>query len=323
MEVVKQHRCSFTGGKIISSKLDNIWLGCMNNNEITILSQETGEIIMNITSSGDVSQTLSPLNKVYKNNAKSDEIITFDISLNNNYICFSTKNNFIKIISLHFNSNNIPNNIEVLNEFKSTLKYPIINILFDYTATMIVCGSGNGNILIFNVNSGDITHKYMGGHQLPITCLKFHPNKALYHLYSASNDKVIRYWDLRQDRLVLLDQLPNLKKQLSKTKDKIKKERIENFIKKNERIIEAYGKKVMFGKHKNGINCIEFIWNDTQNIMISVSFGDCICIWDVNKHELVTTVHKDLVCGYVYFLETFVNIFMDILYIYLGNNKYD
>ena len=81
--VEQQHRCSYTGGKSVYSHLDQKWIACLNNEEITFLSTKSGEIIFNVNASGQCIQTLSPLNKTIRNQQEMDSIITFDISNSN------------------------------------------------------------------------------------------------------------------------------------------------------------------------------------------------------------------------------------------------
>ncbi|ETO00575.1 hypothetical protein RFI_36867 [Reticulomyxa filosa] len=142
---------------------------------------------------------------------------------------------------------------------------------------------------IWNVETGLVTHKYVG-HSLPITCLKFHPNMSRMELYSGSADASVRVWHLKQDRLVLLNQLSNLQRRLRQLEntqvqknDQEGKEELENKKRalqqqiKNYQVMEQqYLRKCMSGTHHSAVVSLCFLTTvDSQrDVMVSIALED-------------------------------------------------
>lgn len=260
LEIEKIHRCCYTGGKSIYSHLNNEWICCLNNGEITILSIKNGEIIFNINSLCQCIQTLSPLNKIIKNQQEMDNIINFDLSLNDKYIVIITKYNFIKIMEINYNDNKIPINIKLINEFKTNNKYYYIKeILFNINNDLIICGTGNGKIICFDIKTGNILHKF-DNDLLPINIIKINIFKH-YEIIIGSNNSNINCYNLRNKNLIKLN--------------------------KNKKY------------HKSSIIDIKFInyyLNNNQNmnnykLMISISINDCIIFWDINNYKMISIIN--------------------------------
>ena len=289
--VKKQHRCCYTGGRAVCSHLKDDWLCCLNNGEISLVSLETGEILFNIGVDGGIGQVGAPLSKIVRNEVSNDEIISFDLSLNDEYIVFSSMKNFVRIVKLQYNDNKkgIPINVVKEGEFKSTINGNISFIIFDnisglYSSSMIVCGSTKGEILIMNIDSFEITHKYIGGHDKRITMLKMLSVNNKYILYSGDSNGIIRKWNLRFDRLVLLNERLRLQSSLNKcnsmenvSKRESRRKYLENEILKAKAIEKKYFEKLFANEHRSPIINVAFIGKNAD-IMISLVLEEVCCM---------------------------------------------
>ena len=152
--VKKQLRCSYTGEQRSKVSSSGKWMLVLCNNEICVLSLNSGEIIGTITVNANFIQRLASttLSSLIISNINNDQILIFTISNNSdNFIVFSTRNQFIKIIKIEFNKNtDIPNNIILYKEFKHNmgLNTTITSLIFDLTDNLIIAGAGNGDIRV-------------------------------------------------------------------------------------------------------------------------------------------------------------------------------
>ena len=290
--VKKQHRCCYTGGRVVSSHLTFCnWFCCLNNGEISLVSLKTGEILFNIGVDASIGQVGAPLSKIVRNEASNDEIISFDLSLNDEYIVFSTMKKFVRIVKLTYKESqnnqdnfNIPINVSKQGSFKIDTDGNIRCVIFDNIGSnMIVCGSTKGEILIFNMDSFEITHKYIGAHSnKAITTLSF--SSSDYILYSGDSSGDIRKWNLRFDRLVLLNETSRIQTSLSKcntmensVKRESKRKYFEKELLKAKAIEKKYNEKLFTNEHHSPIINVSCIGKN-GHLMISLVMEEvCFC----------------------------------------------
>ncbi|ETO00574.1 hypothetical protein RFI_36866 [Reticulomyxa filosa] len=107
---------------------------------------------MNITSRGNIRQRGAPLSKVMTNDLSMDEIITFDMSLNDETMVFATKQNRIVVIKLLFDNEfkeyMLPMGCKIVKEYPTQMKTAVRCLVLDNTVTMVAGGTGNGEIRV-------------------------------------------------------------------------------------------------------------------------------------------------------------------------------
>lgn len=118
----------------------------------------------------------------------SDDILSIRFSPDSRLIAVSLLDNTVKVFF-----------VDSLKLYLNLYghKLPVLNMDISYDSKLIVTCSADKNIRIWGLDFGDC-HKALFGHQDSIMAVTFMPNNNEgngHHFFSASKDRVIKYWD--------------------------------------------------------------------------------------------------------------------------------
>ena len=111
----------------------NLFFFFLLTKQHTKQNKKTGEVLFNLTASGSILQRAAPLNTVMTNTSQIDTIVNFDLSIDDQLIVIATKQGFIKIFNIEFNTidindnndNNIDNDNNQTHNINQTQHYNV------------------------------------------------------------------------------------------------------------------------------------------------------------------------------------------------------
>lgn len=136
---------------------------------------------------------------------ENEDISTFAVSPNQQFLAVSTRNFLIRIYRLpdlssltlqsieDFNPSNF-SKMECMKMFK-TPNQLTLEMTFDASSKYLACGTSDSHIKVFDVVNGFQTHNFVG-HRGIILKLVFFPDGEQHKLVSTAEDFVIKVWDL-------------------------------------------------------------------------------------------------------------------------------
>nr|XP_039264607.1 transducin beta-like protein 3 [Styela clava] len=165
----------YTGGSVVCHN-DGKTLLCSCGDSVKVIDIETGEVNHSLSQEGD-------------------DVTCISSSPDNNIIVSATR-------SLLLKEWKIENEVaKCVRTWKAIHTSPILCMDFDATSTLLATGSSDSTIKIWDMLHQYCTHNLRGS-QGVISVVKFHPHDL--QLFSASNDYVIRIWNLHTSRCICL-----------------------------------------------------------------------------------------------------------------------
>mmetsp|Transcript_48422 Transcript_48422/g.95929 ORF Transcript_48422/g.95929 Transcript_48422/m.95929 type:complete len:1007 (+) Transcript_48422:70-3090(+) len=173
-KVLKSHDPFFSGGKVEVS-IDESKIICMFEENVSIV---------------DLSQD-SSVRQVFTADETSEPISCFTYHPTQNDIVVSTQKSSL----MHLNEAG-----DVLRTFKAH-QMPVLCMAYDRTGTLVVTGSADRTIRVWDMAGGFCTHSFRD-HTDIIRSVQFHPDPQRLQVISTSEDNTIRIFDLRDSKCV-------------------------------------------------------------------------------------------------------------------------